>query len=128
MAHPRARRDLGALCDALRSDLPTGVTLDVRRVGSPEQWQRIRRGLGIDIPYEQREALETAIRRGYYEYPREATLEDLAAELKLPLTTLRYRLRRAEAWAIAQQATHPTDAIGSERAEAGEIVAGLNED
>jgi hypothetical protein len=36
---------------------------------------------------------------GYYNHPRDATLEDLATHLDLPVTTFRYRLRRAEAWA-----------------------------
>lgn len=112
-----ANRDLGAFNDALQRDLPDGVTLTVRRVGSPEQWQHTTRGHGTDIPYEQRNALDTAIRLGYYEYPREATLEDVAAELDLPLTTLRYRLRRAETWAItiAQGITLPAGQITDER-------------
>lgn len=95
-----ADRELGAFHDALKRDLPDGVSLTVRRVGSPEQWQYTLRDYGTDVSYEQREALETAVRLGYYEYPHEATLEDVAAELDLPLTTLRYRLRRAETWAI----------------------------
>lgn len=58
------------------------------------------------------------MRLGYYKYPREATLEDIAAELELPLTTLRYRLRRAEAWAIvvAQDVTLPNGKIANEQA------------
>lgn len=102
-----ANRDIGAFHDALNSDLPAGVTLTIRRVGSPEQWRHNNEGYGTDIPYEQRNALETAIRLGYYKYPREASLKDIAAELDLPLTTLRYRLRRAETWAVegTQQTT-----------------------
>ena len=38
---------------------------------------------------------------GYYDHPREATMAEIAAELDLPMTTLRYRLHRAEAWATA---------------------------
>lgn len=95
-----SNRDLGAFDDALRADLPDGVTLQVRRVGQPDRWQPGRASRALDLPYEQREALETAVRLGYYEYPRTATLEDVAGELDLPLTTLRYRLRRAEAWGI----------------------------
>lgn len=95
-----AKRDLGKFNDALERTLPSGVTRTVRRVGQPEQWRLRDRGRGTDIPFEQREALETAIRLGYYEHPREAALEDIAADLNLPLTTLRYRLRRAEAWAV----------------------------
>ncbi|MFC4436459.1 MULTISPECIES: helix-turn-helix domain-containing protein [Natrialbaceae] len=112
-----ANRDLGVFHDALQSDLPDDVTLTVRRVGTPEQWQHTNRSNGTDIPYEQRKALETAVRLGYYEYPRKATLEDVADELNLPLTTLRYRLRRAEAWAvtIARGTTLPAGQISDEQ-------------
>ena len=95
-------RNVDAFHRALREDLPEGVSLELRRAGAPEGWLRAnspRRGTGL--PYEQREAIETARRMGYYEHPRDASLETVAAELDLPLTTLRYRLRRAEAWATA---------------------------
>lgn len=49
------------------------------------------------LPYEQRETLELAAERGYYESPRETTLDELAAELDRPRSTVSYRLRRAEA-------------------------------
>ena len=113
-----ANRDLRAFHDALQRDLPADVTFTVRRVRAPEQWQHGHRAHETDIPYEQRKALETAMRLGYYKYPREATLEDIAAELELPLTTLRYRLRRAEAWAIvvAQDVTLPNGKIANEQA------------
>lgn len=92
--------NIDAFHETLREDLPDGVSLQVRRVSTPERWLHARRSQdGMDLPYEQREALETAIQMGYYDYPREATLGDIAAELNIPLTTLRYRLRRAEAWA-----------------------------
>ena len=52
----------------------------------------------MGLPYEQREALETAVAAGYYETPRDVHLSDLAAEADIPESTLRYRLRRAEAW------------------------------
>lgn len=93
-------RDVDAFRRTLQEDLPNGVTLTVRRVGTPERWVETRQPqYGTGLPYEQRQALEAAMRMGYYEHPRDATLGDLAADLDLPLTTLRYRLRRAEAWA-----------------------------
>jgi predicted DNA binding protein len=93
-------RDVDAFRRTLQEDLPEGVTLAVRRVGTPERWGRTNRPqYGTDLPYEQRQALEAAVRMGYYDHPRSATLGDLATDLDLPVTTLRYRLRRAEAWA-----------------------------
>jgi predicted DNA binding protein len=41
--------------------------------------------------------MAAAVERGYYETPREITVEELAEELDLPRSTLSYRLRRAEA-------------------------------
>ena len=125
-----AGRDLGAFHDALQRDLPADVTFTVRRVGAPEQWQHSHRAQGTAIPYEQRKALETAMRLGYYEYPREATLEDIAAELELPLTTLRYRLRRAEAWTVvvAQDVTLPDDQIADEQTTTALSATLANED
>ncbi|MFC6734041.1 helix-turn-helix domain-containing protein [Haladaptatus sp. GCM10025707] len=100
-----AGRDLSAFHEALHADLPAGVTLSIRRVGSPEPWAHRRPNRELALPYEQRVALETATRLGYYEHPRRADLTDIARELDLPLTTLRYRLRRAEAWAVSLAAT-----------------------
>jgi hypothetical protein len=90
------------LHDVLREDLPDGISLEIRRVGTPERWIEGRRPQhGTELPYEQREAVETAISMGYYDHPREAELRDIADELDIPLTTLQYRLRRGEAWATA---------------------------
>lgn len=87
--------------ETLRENLPDGVSFDVRQVGTADRWQQPRSPHHeTDLPYEQREALETAIRLGYYSHPRDATLEHIADELDIPLTTLRYRLRRAEEWAV----------------------------
>ena len=95
-------RNVDAFHRALREDLPEGVSLELRRAGTPEGWLHANSPQrGTELPYEQREAIETARRMGYYEHPRNASLETVAAELDLPLTTLRYRLRRAEAWATA---------------------------
>ena len=95
-------RNVDAFHRALREDLPEGVSLELRRAGTPEDWLHANSPQrGTELPYEQREAIETARRMGYYEHPRNASLETIAAELELPLTTLRYRLRRAEAWATA---------------------------
>ncbi|PSP50192.1 transcriptional regulator [Halobacteriales archaeon QH_7_69_31] len=95
-------RNVDAFHRALREDLPEGVSLELRRAGTPEGWLHANSPQhGSELPYEQREAIETARRMGYYEHPRDASLETIAAELDLPVTTLRYRLRRAEAWATA---------------------------
>jgi predicted DNA binding protein len=90
-------RSVGELFDAVQRDLPDGVTVALESVGTPTRWGADRLTVA-DLPHEQREALETAVAVGYYETPRDATLADLAAELDVPESTCRYRLRRAEAW------------------------------
>lgn len=85
--------------ETLENGLPDGISFDVERIGDAGRWRRP--GCSVtELPFEQRRALESAQRMGYYEIPRQAALEDIAGALDLPLTTLRYRLRRAEAWAL----------------------------
>ena len=94
-----ADADVGGFQAVLDDGLPAGVSLDVERVGETDGWDGRERTVSA-LPFEQRQALETALRMGYYETPRGSKLADIAAELDLPLTTLRYRLRRAEAWGM----------------------------
>ncbi|WP_137289626.1 helix-turn-helix domain-containing protein [Natronorubrum halophilum] len=54
-------------------------------------------GTDEPLPSEQREALQAAVDRGYYETPRQIELSELAETLDVPRSTLSYRLRRAEA-------------------------------
>ncbi len=85
----------------LDDGLPDGVSLRVERIGEATHWEQPENAITA-LPFEQRQALETARKMGYYETPRAASLEDIATALEQPLTTLRYRLRRAEAWALDQ--------------------------
>lgn len=51
----------------------------------------------VSVRPEQRRVLELAAEKGYYETPRQTTLDELAAELDWPRSTVSYRLRKAEA-------------------------------
>ena len=51
----------------------------------------------VSIRPEQSRVLELAAQEGYYETPRETTLDELAAKLDWPRSTVSYRLRKAEA-------------------------------
>jgi hypothetical protein len=93
----RGDEGVGDLYDALTADLPAGVTVSFQRLGQPQRWGE-RTGTVADLSPEQRRTIETAVAMGYYGTPREATLSDLAAALETPQSTVRYRLRRAEAW------------------------------
>jgi hypothetical protein len=48
----------------------------------------------FDLTDEQREALELALERGYFEVPRQATLSDLAGDLDVSQQAVSERLRR----------------------------------
>ena len=48
------------------------------------------------FPPRQREVLKTAFESGYYEIPRETTLEEIAAEMDITKTTASNHLRKAE--------------------------------
>nr|WP_162562589.1 helix-turn-helix domain-containing protein [Salinigranum rubrum] len=91
--------DMRGFGDLLDEELPDGVSVDVERIGDPDQWRRQESSV-TELPFEQRQALETAFQMGYYETPRQSVLDEISTELDLPLSTLRYRLRRAEAWAL----------------------------
>ena len=52
------------------------------------------RGRSFDLTAEQREALVLALRRGYFETPREVSMEELAAELDITQQAFSDRLRR----------------------------------
>lgn len=109
---------VGDLYDALTADLPAGVTVSFRRLGQPERWGE-HTGTVADLSPEQRRTIETAVAMGYYGTPREATLSDLAAALDAPQSTVRYRLRRAEAWLTDTAIPAPPEAAAPDpRADA----------
>jgi hypothetical protein len=116
-------RDVDSFHRALREDLPEGVSLELRRAGSPDGWFQANRSVAErELPYEQREALETARQLGYYEHQGGVSLEDVAEELQIPLTTLQYRLRRAEDWATETALNGYR--IGSGNADSDEEIDG----
>ncbi|MFC6875459.1 helix-turn-helix domain-containing protein [Halobellus marinus] len=51
---------------------------------------------GDGLTDRQREALRIAYKRGYFEIPRQASLEDIAAELEISASSVSERLRRAQ--------------------------------
>ena len=59
-------------------------------------------GVFADLTDRQREVLETAVRMGYYRSPREATLEDIAAELDVDHGTVGRHIRTIESKVFAK--------------------------
>lgn len=88
--------NLGALSDAIQAEKGEDVRFDLRQVTDESAWLSAYSGRPA-LPYTHYKAMAAAVERGYYETPREITVEELAQELDLPRSTLSYRLRRAEA-------------------------------
>lgn len=70
------------------------ITRDFRREVMPSraEWQELL----SSIPPRQREFLNTAVEMGYFEIPRQVTLEELADEMGITKTTVSNHLRKAE--------------------------------
>ena len=87
---------IGLLYDTLAAKLGQGLSFSFQHLVEVDHWKS---GLvsQADIRAEQREVLNTAVEHGYFETPREVTLDELAATLEIPRSTVSYRLRRATA-------------------------------
>jgi hypothetical protein len=91
----------GEIFDRLQDGLPSGVSLSLKHVGAPSLWSTVDVSQTA-LSHDQRHAIETAVELGYYETPRGVSLGEVADELGIPKSTLRYRLRHAEQWVIEQ--------------------------
>lgn len=74
-------------------DFPAGVEVSVEQIG---QYDPSQGGLLSSLTSRQREVLAVAVERGYYDIPRRATHEDLAAELGCSAGTVGEHLRKIE--------------------------------
>lgn len=91
----RDEKRVGLLFETLHEKLRDGVTF---QFGHLKQATWTGEAIpSATLPGKQREALAAAIEHGYYETPREISLDDLATTLDVPRSTLSYRLRKAEA-------------------------------
>jgi predicted DNA binding protein len=97
---------VGMLYDTLAASLRDGLTFQfdhLTQVTSSPMTPFESRSLRS----EQRRVLEVAFDEGYYETPRETTLDDIAERLAWPRSTVSYRLRRAEAEVVAEFLSSP---------------------
>jgi predicted DNA binding protein len=85
---------IGHLYDTLGGILADGLTFTFEHMTEVDGWDT-QFFTGDLMRPEQREVLATAVEEGYFETPREVTLEDVATQLGLPRSTVSYRLRRA---------------------------------
>ena len=77
----------------LLAELPEAVDATVERIGEYDR----RRAPDVPLTDRQREVVALAADLGYYDVPRTATLEDVAAELGVAASTVSDHLRKAEA-------------------------------
>jgi hypothetical protein len=91
----RSEEKIGLLYDALGANLRSDLSFRMGHLQEADGWRHDALG-AVSLPPKQRAALRAAVDHGYYRTPREITLDDLAAKLDVPRSTLSYRLRRAE--------------------------------
>jgi predicted DNA binding protein len=84
------------LYDTLGGKLREGLSFRFEQLGDVSE-SPMNPLSSVSVRPEQRRVLELAAEEGYYETPRETTLDELASALDCPRSTVSYRLRRAEA-------------------------------
>ncbi|WP_049927747.1 helix-turn-helix domain-containing protein [Halopiger goleimassiliensis] len=96
--------DRDALTSAYDRLVDDGVNVDLRRVSD------VTDGTEPDtrLTPQQREALEAALKHGYFEIPRQVSMEELADELDISHQALSERFRRAYETLVDEE-LHPTD-------------------
>jgi predicted DNA binding protein len=82
------------LYDTLGARLADGLRFEFERLAEVDGWENPLLSPRA-LPNEQHEILALAVERGYFERPRETTLDELADRLGIPRSTASYRLRRA---------------------------------
>lgn len=93
----RSEENVDVFYDAIENHLRDGISVSMQRLGTVEQVDYDSL-VTVSIPQKQRETLRAAIDCGYYETPREITIDELADRLDIPPSTVSYRLRQAESY------------------------------
>lgn len=83
------------LYDAIATNLRPGLSLELDHVSAVRGWEAETMG-ATDLSVEERQTLSAAVSAGYYQTPRETTVDELADRLDVPRSTVQYRLQRAE--------------------------------
>lgn len=112
--------DGGIRCAVLGDETTFNEALDIVPTGIDVELETIReytptdRHLFATLTPRQQEILQTAIRHGYYDVPRQATYEDIGEELGLAPVTVGEHLRKIEA-KLLPALTPESEAVVSER-------------
>ena len=97
----RSDAKIGVFYDEIAARLRAGLAFRLGSLRDADDWQQDLLA-SVSIPGEQRAALQAAVGHGYYETPREATLDEISDDLDIPRSTLSYRLRQAETRLVRQ--------------------------
>lgn len=92
--------------EAIRSavgDIPDHLTISLESLGD---YQPETDHLTSRLTDRQREILDAAVEMGYYEVPRGATHDDIAADVDLSAGTVGEHLRKVEGKVLSELATH----------------------
>lgn len=92
---------VGEVYNKMESQLREGVSLSFSHITSGGNWKATERISGNLSP-EHWQALQAAVKHGYYQRPREVSVSDLASILDEPRSTIQYRLRTAEDRIVSQ--------------------------
>ena len=100
------------LSNAVRTIEDRGVRVDVRRMVDAGADEDLEAAAALTEP--QQEAIAEAYRQGYYDVPREISLEELANELDISHQALSERLRRANRVLASEQLEDPSRTMATE--------------
>jgi predicted DNA binding protein len=92
----RSEANVDVFYEAVDEHLREGITLHIGRLGDVNRWDFDSLAT-VSLSGKERDTLQAAIEHGYYETPREVTVNQLADRLGVPESTVSYRLRQAEA-------------------------------
>jgi predicted DNA binding protein len=92
----RSEENIETFYERIKETLTDEISINFGHVGSVDHWNYDSLA-SVSLSQEQRSTLHSAVESGYYETPREITLDELSETLDLPRSTVSYRLRRAEA-------------------------------
>jgi len=89
--------DVRRAIDVVQTTYPAAELLKHRQITRPDTTaERVRHVLTDELTDRQRAALEAAYHAGFFEWPRDATGEDISASLEIAPATFHQHLRRAQ--------------------------------
>jgi len=88
--------DIRQVIDAVRTTFPTAELLKHSQISRPETTERVHHALTDELTDRQRAALKASYHAGFFEWPRDATGEEIADSLEIAPATFHQHLRRAQ--------------------------------